>query len=28
LTFGDDVKIRIKKTNMNKRTADFSLILR
>jgi len=25
-TFGDEVKIRIKKTNMNKRTADFSLI--
>jgi len=27
-TFGDDVKVRIKKTNMHKRTADFSLILR
>ena len=25
-TFGDAVKVRVKKTNMNKRTADFSLI--
>jgi ribonuclease R len=26
-TFGDTVKVRVKKTNMNKRTADFSLII-